>query len=1231
MNMKREMIVALAGYAAFSAALTCDAALKWNLSGNAKIEGDRLVVDVPKGERGGGAWAEVDIAACGGNAVGGKIRVRGENVEKTALTWEGMKFMLHYVNAEGADLWPQAEALHGTFGWTTVSFRHDMGGIPSKDGKGAVTLGIQNGSGRLEFDLSSLRIGPAEPIWPRVNVNRRVRYPKRVSNLGPQRGVMLPAGPCKEDDFATLKKWGATLARYQMVNGWLDDGANRDLDEFDRWLDGKLDHLERDVIPWARKYGIRLVVDLHVTPGGRQGSELAMFHDRKCADRFVACWKRIATRFKGNSDIIFGYDLVNEPEQQREALPDCDYWSLQRRAAEAVRRIDPETTIIVESNGWDSPSAFRYLSPLDMDNVIYQVHVYGPHDFTHQSVGGRPRVATSWPDLSKGWDREYLRRHIAPVVDFQQRHGARIYVGEFSAIAWADGADRYLADCISLFEEYGFDWSYHAFREWEGWSVEHECDGPDKPFRASSDNPRLRVLKAGFSSEPPKDLHDLFARPPREARLRAIWHWMGDDVRAEAIVRDLSAMKQIGIASVTIVAPHMCWQPKQVRLMSPEWIDLFALAVAEAKKRGMELGFHNCPGWSASGGPWIDPAHSMKEIVASEIAFESDGASSVPVPPEPKSRRDFYRDIATWAFPDAGGEKAVADPAAAVENPKTLPKGRWRVVRVGFTTTGRGPAPSTLEGLECDKFSKEALDIHWNAMPAKLLAVPGAKGTITHCFIDSFEAGRQNWSECVPSEFEKKYGREPGVDILALAGYRVGTEEESRVRTERFRALFSELVSRNYYGHFTELCHRAGVESLVEPYGSDMFDMNDVTRRIDRPMAEFWLGPPMADPDNPAKVSSAAYAAGRGIVAAEAFTTDEKPGRWQATPADLRRTGDLLGWAKGVNQIVYHSYVMQPYVNLRPGMSLGQHGSQLNVNTTWWPEAREWSRYVARGQALLQAGSRRPLGVELPSPLEGLRRDRGRDSIYFIANPSPDPFSGAVRLPAAEGTVPEIFDAVDGSVASAPREKDGRIALTLAPSGSVFVVWTKTGSPNAPKAPARTILDRVLDDGWKIVSFEGQNAPEPRALGRLADWSASDDPKLRYFSGRARYRHALGTKRAMTLDLGDVRDVANVYVDGKKVACLWQSPYATEIPAGSVLEVEVVNTWPNRLIGDAILRRDGTAEPMPESGPRFPLWVKAEKSESGTGITTWSNFDFAWKADDPLRPAGLIGPVRLLR
>jgi hypothetical protein len=311
------------------------------------------------------------------------------------------------------------------------------------------------------------------------------------------RGVMSPASDMNEDDFKTLKKWGVTLLRYQMMRNWHGVNTNRDLDEFDRWLDGKLDNFDNVVLPMAVKCGIKVVLDLHVPPGGRDHSgDMNMFYETEYANHFVETWRRIARRFKGRKG-LYGYDLINEPMQSRETCPGIDYWSLQRRAAEAVREEDPRTPTMVESNRWDSPSAFKYLSPVDLTNIIYQAHMYEPADYTHQRVLDTRKWTVCYPNAEKGWDKGFLRGVLKPVRDFQLKHKARIYVGEFSAIAWAEGADRYLADCISLFEEYGWDWSYHAFREWNGWSVEHE--GPDAQHLVpSADNPRKRVLLKAF-------------------------------------------------------------------------------------------------------------------------------------------------------------------------------------------------------------------------------------------------------------------------------------------------------------------------------------------------------------------------------------------------------------------------------------------------------------------------------------------------------------------------------------------------------------------------------------------------------------------------------------------------------------------------------------------------------------------------------------------------------------
>src|ERR1700761_782566 len=112
-----------------------------------------------------------------------------------------------------------------------------------------------------------------------------------------------------------------------------------------------------------------------------------------------------------------------------------------------------------------------------------------------------------------------------------------------------------------------------------------------------------------------------FENPPQSARPRVWWHWMGGNVSREGIRLDLEWMHRVGLGGFqafegSIMTPELLPQP--VGYMTPEWKDAFRYAVTLGDKYGFEMAIAGSPGWSESGGPWVEPRDAMKKIVWSE-------------------------------------------------------------------------------------------------------------------------------------------------------------------------------------------------------------------------------------------------------------------------------------------------------------------------------------------------------------------------------------------------------------------------------------------------------------------------------------------------------------------------------------------------------------------------------------------------------------------------------------
>jgi len=469
-----------------------DPALRgWDAGAGSLVPGqpDGRCLQVVQTQPGGTARCTIAIPAkkLAGQLVTVTARLKAKDVSEPPQHWNGIKVMLMLETGTGRQ-YPQVPVGHGTLDWQEV--RRTLR-LPSAATKATLVLGLEKVTGTAWFDDIAIRTGRL------VAGGRRYEEPFKGHDLPRLRGVMH--GPkFDEKNIRDLKAWGANHVRWQL--NWTPmkpaEEWARDLDRYDKWLAGALEDADK-AIDACERYNIIVLLDLHCPPGGRaKGGVCRMFTEKRYADKFLAIWDMLARRYKGRS-IILAYDLINEPVEP--GTGGIVSWrDLATQAARRIRAIDPGKPVLIEPGPWGGPDGFDNLVPLDLDRVIYGFHMYRPHTFTHQFQGKKPVIYPGTIDGER-WDKERLREAMLPAIEFQKRFNVHIHLGEFSAIRWApDGsACRYLRDCIELFEEYGWDWTYHAYREWDGWSVEHGNSEKDRN-RSATPTDRQKLLMEHF-------------------------------------------------------------------------------------------------------------------------------------------------------------------------------------------------------------------------------------------------------------------------------------------------------------------------------------------------------------------------------------------------------------------------------------------------------------------------------------------------------------------------------------------------------------------------------------------------------------------------------------------------------------------------------------------------------------------------------------------------------------
>lgn len=297
-------------------------------------------------------------------------------------------------------------------------------------------------------------------------------------------------------------------------------------------------------------------------------------------------------------------------------------------------------------------------------------------------------------------------------------------------------------------------------------------------------NSTLFVSSAGQVSSQRQSLYQSFLTPPDSIRVGCYYYWVNEHVDPKGVKADLQWMKDNGITLAflaTDIRNRTRWENPwegetfgKNKFQSKLWWKNLHTALKTAGKLGIEMGIFNCPGWSQSGGPWIKPVEAMRN----------------------------------WT-----------------------PQGIEICKTKQGTDVSCGPCSYEAEGLEVDKLSKKHVQKHFEAFIGEILRrIPQKdRPTLTTVVVDSWERGKQNYTDSIFVKFKQRFGYE--LDYQ---------NEACRKDLDR---LISDLVASEYMGGLTEKAHEYGLRTWCEPYAHSPFPGNSITygSAADEVAAEFWV------------------------------------------------------------------------------------------------------------------------------------------------------------------------------------------------------------------------------------------------------------------------------------------------------------------------------------------------------------------------------------------------------
>jgi endoglucanase len=301
----------------------------------------------------------------------------------------------------------------------------------------------------------------------------------------------------------------------------------------------------KDILDQAHANEIKVIITLLSLPGSRwrqnnhNEDDLRIWQQNFYQSQAIRFWKDLASQLK-NHPAVFGYNILNEPHPEclfgiydyREIDFEQWYKTIQgspsdlnlfyQKVVGAIREVDSDTPIVIDTGLFGTPWAINYLTPLQDTKILYSFHMYEPYALTTRKINkGRFEYPGIVPLLLKDvqkpdsehalWNKEALKHFLRPISEWQIKHkipSSQIVVGEFGCDRTIKGAAQYFSDLLEIFNFEGWHWAFYSFREdvwdsmdyelgtdqlsWKYWEAAERGVSLD-PFR--NDNPLFDVLK----------------------------------------------------------------------------------------------------------------------------------------------------------------------------------------------------------------------------------------------------------------------------------------------------------------------------------------------------------------------------------------------------------------------------------------------------------------------------------------------------------------------------------------------------------------------------------------------------------------------------------------------------------------------------------------------------------------------------------------------------------------